>query len=161
MTIQDLSKRLGTLEQRRAGPQSRPQQQVPFPVPIPIPIPGGGTTTDEKKEKPGIVIKQTVKQVVGKEEKRKRKRKIPSKITALRKEYNGTKKQVIRKLRDAKSALLKTRLSDAKSVAARKAVRKELSERLKKLLADIKPTKNYTNEGDLRQAIRVVRRLKW
>ena len=133
-------------------------------VPIPIPMYSGGTTDQPASDKkPGIVIKQTVKQVVNEPKKRK----APSKLGGLKKQYNQVKKSVVKELRSAKKSSLTDQLAQAnelpkhKRAAAKKKIRSTLASRLKKLLQLAKPAKAFTDGDELRKAIRVVKRLKW
>ena len=135
-------------------------------VPVPVPIPMYSSSTSDPKEpdkKPGIVIKQTVKQVVNEPKKKK----APSKLSGLRKQYNQVKKRIVKLLRSGKKSSLADQLSQAndlpkgKRTAAKKKIRAALTTRLKHLLVKVKPSKFFTDIDELKKAIRVVKRLKW
>ena len=132
-------------------------------VPIPIPMYPGGTSDQPIEKKPAVVVKQTVKQVVNEPKKRK----APSKLSGLKKQYNQVKKTVVKELRSAKKSSLTDQLAQAnelpksKRAAAKKKIRAALTSRLKKLLQIAKPAKHFTDGDELRKAIRVVKRLKW
>ena len=113
----------------------------------------------KKDEKPKIVIKQTVKQVVGRTKKKTKTK------SALRKEYNNAKKDLLKQLKAAKTAEYKElskKLTGTRKekAAARKELKQKQAEKMKKLKLQIKSAVKRS-APELKKMLASIRKLAW
>jgi hypothetical protein len=125
---------------------------------------GAGDSQKRVREQAKIVIKQQVNQNINSRKQRK-KRSVGS-IVAKKKEYTALKKEIKKRLTTQKKEALKTALLGVNKLpvkeraAARKRIRKELSDKLKSLTKQIPPLskKKYQEVVAL---IKKIQSIKW
>ena len=147
-------------------PQTQPQQQQPQIIPMPqqsgvVQVPVG--RRQEAPSKPQIIVKQTVKQVQGKEKPKRRK----TGITKTRKEYNALKKQVKARIKEQKDAAYEkqnariSKLPKKKQTALRRKLKKGLKDKHSRLVKQLKAGSSYKSVDALHSAISLAKSLKW
>jgi hypothetical protein len=130
--------------------------QIPFRPRVP---------EKQDKQKPQIVVKQTVKQVQGPDKPKRKKRKAG--IGKSRKEYNAIKKEVKSRLTAQKKVTFEKhnarikKLPAKERAAARKKLRAELKARHSRLVKQLKTGKSLKTLDAITAAIRVAKKLKW
>jgi hypothetical protein len=118
-----------------------------------------------EKQRPQIVVKQTVKQVQG-PDKPKRKKRKPG-VGKSRKEYNAIKKEVKSRLTAQKKVTFEKhnarikKLPAKERAAARKKLRAELKARHSRLVKQLRTGKSLKTMDAITAAIRVAKKLKW
>lgn len=149
--------------QRRERPVAPAQQSIPFPIPVPI---GQQAPHAAPAKKPvdaaKIIIKQTVKQQVGKLRARK---KATNTVAQLRKKYNKLKKERTRAFRKQKSSDYKKQSRTLKGTKTekskkRKNIKDALQKKLKAVLSKMK-TASKKDSKELDLMINELKRLKW
>ena len=161
-TLKDLRERL-----RVTGPIR--DRYLPLPgASGPVVVQGGPSVGAAASGKPQIVVKQTVKQVVGDTKRRKKAVKTSNRqvLKTKRKEYNTTKKAVKKALSVAKSAQYARENDKIKKMerGERKAARKKLREMLKARYASLLkqlPSSNKMSYGDIASLISKIKTVKW
>ena len=147
------------------------QMMVPHPVPViagATPVPVGTTAGVLGKTKPGVVIKQIVRQEIGAKKARRRKvaRADKTTVKAKRKEYQSLKKRLRTRLVQQKRDGLAAEAATIQGLPAkqRAAARKKIKARLKKAYdARVKmlPTLGRRRLGDIIALINKLNKLKW
>ena len=156
----------------RTVTQDRPRIQVPHPVPIvaggaPIVISEKGEAVPVKA-KPGVVIKQIVRQEVGAKKARKKKiaKAQKSSVKEARTEYNQLKKALRKRLMETKKNAYKAeaprikKLPSKERAAARKALRARLKQEHAAKLKQL-PTVGRKKYTDIISLIRKLKVIKW
>ena len=151
--------------------RDRPSMQVPHPVPI---ISGGAVGISDKgealpvKTKPGVVIKQIVRQEVGTKKARKKKIKKSQKssVKQAKTEYNQLKKALRKRLAELKKTAYKAeaprikKLPSKERAAARKALRTRLKQEHDAKLKQL-PTVGRKRYTDIIALVNRLKKLKW
>jgi len=123
----------------------------------------------QAQQQPSIVVKQTVKQIVGGEVTKRRKavkHETKRTLTTRKKEYNSLKKSVKASLQRAKKENYKRGDAEIKSmpkgdrVAARKRLRADLKKKHSVLLKQLPATGRLTL-ADISALINKIKRIKW
>lgn len=112
-----------------------------------------------EKQKPQIVVKQTVKQVQG-PDKPKRKKRKPG-IGKSRKEYNALKREVKSRLTAQKKVTFEKHNARIKKLPAKERAAAELKARHSRLVKQMKTGKSLKTLDAIAAAIRVAKKLKW
>jgi hypothetical protein len=174
---------LGTERRRREGGDKKLKMTIPqfnelllkqskpivlqrdsnrFPVPVQAAAAG--------KQKPSIVIKQTVKQIQGASGKRRNKKvrfNNNAVLKKLKKQYSDAKKRIHKELVTKKKLEYESRNKDIKLLpahqrkAARKKVRDELTKKMKGLKSLLLPISRLKQPGEVEAAIKSTKKLKW
>ena len=151
--------------------RDRPSMQVPHPVPV---ISGGPVVISDKgealpvKTKPGVVIKQIVRQEVGTKKARKKKIKKAQKssVKQARTEYNQLKKALRKRLAELKKSAYKgeapriKKLPSKERAAARKALRTRIKQEHDAKLKQL-PTVGRKRYTDIIALINKLKKFKW
>jgi hypothetical protein len=156
--------------------QLQPQRQAPVIIPssggtslIPFPVPTAASAQVPQKSKPGIVVKQIVKQTQKLDRARTKKVRFNNKavIGKLKKQYTAAKtllqKELMKKKKleyEAHNNRIK-KLPAHKRKAARKKVRVELAKKMKQLKTVVLPLSRLKNTQDIESAIKSLKKIKW
>jgi hypothetical protein len=147
------------------------QQKQPQVIPVAtgssgiVQVPMRQPIRPPEKQKPQIVVKQTVKQVQGPDKPKRRKRKAG--VGKSRKEYNAIKKEVKSRLTAQKNVTFEKhnarikKLPAKERAAARKKLRAELKARHSRLVKQLRTGKSLKTIDAITAAIRVAKRIKW
>jgi hypothetical protein len=156
--------------------QQQMQQPVQPPPPVilqgqsavvPVPVPVGAATG---KQIPTIVIKQTVKQIQATRGRvRDKKVRFNNKgvIAKLKKQYAAAKKQLYkelttkRKLEYEKHNKRIKQLPSKERKNARKKIRAGLAKKMKQLKSALLPVSRLKKSGEVEQAIKSLKKVKW
>ena len=125
--------------------------------------------TKPANTRPGIVIKQIVKQQQTSNKQRSKRVRggTRNSVAQARKRYTAAKKQVLKALRESKKTAYGVENEKIKKLprgsrkVARDKARKVLKQRLDGLLAGIKPASYYKQVELIENAIQTIRKLKW